>query len=304
LVVLKRVESFSNLVQAAQILNSLAPLVIPFTDYSFMEYLGDYWNSDMSFGLNDLLEPMNSRLKKQIDLKEFTTFIKSKIKNFNDQMLPSKIISFILDNASKEIKVDIENWIHKTFRFSFGYTFNCPNCKQQNNGQYFEFVLDIKVDHGENLNLDDYLKNLATMVYKSCTNCHVFNKEMVTITNLPEVFLIQIENQANQQIDYGIENIQIASDCQSKYNLVAIGLDNSKSICLNSTTFNWHLFSENKADIITHDQFFKHQPSFFAYRRISKNEKDLQAKIMEKTYQEKSKQRENAKNKKLVQLVI
>jgi hypothetical protein len=64
---------------------------------------------------------MNSGLQKQIDLKEFTAFIKSKIEKFSDQMLPSEIISFILDSASKEIKVDIDIWINRTFRFSFEY---------------------------------------------------------------------------------------------------------------------------------------------------------------------------------------
>jgi hypothetical protein len=85
LVVLKRLESFSNMVQSAQILNSFAPLVKPFTDYSFMEYLGDYWNSDMSFALNTLLNQKNSCLKKQKDLKEFTTHIQSKKDNYNAQ---------------------------------------------------------------------------------------------------------------------------------------------------------------------------------------------------------------------------
>jgi hypothetical protein len=62
-------------------------------------------------------------------------------------------------------------------------------------------------------------------------------------------------------------------------------LDNSKSICLNSKTLNWHLFSEDTAEIITNEQFFK-QPSLLAYRRMSKNEKDLQGKLMMKTQQE------------------
>jgi hypothetical protein len=159
------------------------------------------------------------------------------------------------------------------------------------------------VDHDKKLNLDDYLINLEYMLNKPCSNRHASNTEMIKIINLPEVFLIQIENQANQEIEYGIEDIQITNEYESLYNMVAIGLDNSKSICLNSTTFNWHLFSEAKADIITYAQFYKHQPSLFSYRRMSKNEKDLQAKIIEKTHQEKSKRRENKKNKNLEELV-
>jgi hypothetical protein len=227
-------------------------------------------------------------LQKHIDLKEFTAIIKSKIETFNDQMLPSAIISFILHSASKEIKVDIENWIDKSFKFSYGYKFNCNH---PNNGVFSDFVLNTKVDHGKKLNIDDYLKNLEYMLNKSCSNCHASNTVMIKITNLPEVFLIQIENQANQEIEYGIEDI----------------IENSKSICLsksNSTTFNWHLFSEAIADILTYDQFYKHQPSFFAYRRMSKNEKDLQAKIMEKTHQEKSKRRENKNFKNQISMLI
>jgi formate-dependent nitrite reductase cytochrome c552 subunit len=117
-----------------------------------------------------------------------------------------------LDSASKEIKVDIDNWINRTFRFSFGYKLNCPNCKDQNNGEFSEFVLNIQMDQ---LNLDHYLRNLVDMLKKTCSNCHQFKNEMVTITNLPEIFLIQIENPDNQQIEYGIEDIQITNVCES-----------------------------------------------------------------------------------------
>ena len=51
------------------------------------------------------------------------------------------------------------------------------------------------------------------------------------------------------------------------------------------------LYLEDKADIVSNEQIIKHQPNFFAYRKMSSSTKELQIKQTEKLQEEKSKMR-------------
>jgi hypothetical protein len=133
-------------------------------------------------------------------------------------------------------------------------------------------VLTIPKFNQQSFNLDAFLQNIEACFISKCS-CGESCTNSITFSRLPEVILIKIEHDENQILEYNLGNVQITNDINSRYDLVAMVVNNSipfETVCQNSTTQNWYLFKGGSVERLEQAKVLTYRPYLIGYRRTSK----------------------------------